>query len=173
MGDIWLTAHPESFQLDLDTNRIFVNLPEAHSIAVVDRVSQKPIGKWPIADRGANFPMVLDSFRRQVLAVFRAPLELGVFAMTDGKLVATAETCVDADDLFIDAKRKLVYVSCGAGFVDVLEFDAAPYRRIARIPTVSGHAPRCSYPSWIVCCLPSAQALGSHRRSGCSANTLS
>jgi YVTN family beta-propeller protein len=138
VGDISLQAHPESFQIDPDTSQIFVNVPDARGIAVVDRVSQKQIGKWPLADRGANFPMALDHMRREILVIFRAPAELGVFSMTDGKPIATTETCGDADDLFIDAKRARVYVSCGAGFLDVLEPKEATYRRIARIPTVSG-----------------------------------
>ena len=138
VGDIPLKAHPEAFQIDPDTSQIFVNVPDARGIAVVDRVSQKQIGEWPLADRGANFPMALDHVRRQVLVIFRAPAALGIFSMTDGKRIATAETCDDADDLFIDAKRARVYVSCGAGFLDVLEAKEATYRRIARIPTVSG-----------------------------------
>jgi YVTN family beta-propeller protein len=138
VGDVPLTAHPESFQIDPDTNQIFVNVPDARGIAVVDRVSQTQIAKWPLTDQGANFPMALDLARRQLLVIFRAPAELGVFSMTDGKLIATTETCGDADDLFIDAKRSRVYVSCGAGFLDVLEAKEAAYRRIARIPTASG-----------------------------------
>lgn len=138
VGDISLKAHPESFQIDPDTSQIFVNVPDARGIAVVDRVSRKQIAKWPMADRSANFPMALDHVRRQVLVIFRAPAQLGVFSMTDGKPVAITETCGDADDLFIDAKRARVYVSCGAGFLDVLEAKEASYRRIARIPTVSG-----------------------------------
>jgi YVTN family beta-propeller protein len=138
VGDVPLKAHPESFQIDPDTNQIFVNLPDARGIAVVDRVSQTQIAKWPLTDQGANFPMALDLARRQLLVIFRAPAELGVFSMTDGKLIATTETCGDADDLFIDAKRSRVYVSCGAGFLDVLEAKEAAYRRIARIPTASG-----------------------------------
>ena len=138
VGDISLQAHPESFQIDPDTSQIFVNVPDARGIAIVDRVSQKQIGKWPLTDQGANFPMALDHVRRQVLVIFRTPAELGVFSMTDGKPIATTETCGDADDLFIDAKRARVYVSCGAGFLDVLEPKEATYRRIARIPTVSG-----------------------------------
>jgi YVTN family beta-propeller protein len=138
VGDISLEAHPESFQIDPDTSRIFVNVPDARGIAVVDRVSQKQIGKWPLTDQGANFPMALDHIRRQVLVVFRAPAELGVFSMADGKPIPTTETCSDADDLFTDAKRVRVYVSCGAGFLDVLDAKDAKYRLIARIPTVSG-----------------------------------
>jgi YVTN family beta-propeller protein len=138
VGDISLEAHPESFQIDPDTSQIFVNVPEARGIAVVDRVSQKQIGKWSLADRGANFPMALDHVHRQILVIFRTPAELGVFSMPDGKPTASIETCGDADDLFIDAKRTRVYISCGAGFLDVLEAKEGSYRRIARIPTVSG-----------------------------------
>jgi DNA-binding beta-propeller fold protein YncE len=138
VGDIALKAHPESFQIDPDTSQIFVNVPDARGIAVVDHVSQKQTGKWPIANRGANFPMALDSVRRRVLVTFRSPAELGVFSMTGGKPIATIEACGDADDLFIDSKRARVYVSCGAGFLDVLDAKDATYRRIARIPTVSG-----------------------------------
>jgi YVTN family beta-propeller protein len=138
VGDIPLKAHPEAFQIGPDTSQIFVNVPDDHGIAVVDPASQKQIGDWPLAGRGENFPMALDHVRRQVLVIFRAPAALGVFSMTDGKRIATTETCGDADDLFIDAKRALVYVSCGAGFLDVLEVKEATYRRIARIPTVSG-----------------------------------
>ena len=138
VGDIPLKGHPESFQIDPGTGQIFVNVPDAHGIAVVDRTSQKQSGQWPIPDHSANFPMALDLVHRQVLVIFRAPAELGVFSMTDGKLIATAETCGDADDLFIDAKRSRVYVSCGAGFLDVLEAKGTNYRRTARIPTVSG-----------------------------------
>jgi DNA-binding beta-propeller fold protein YncE len=138
VGDIPLKAHPESFQVDPRTGQIFINVPDAPGIAVVDRVSQKQTGKWPIPDHGANFPMALDPVHRQVLVIFRVPAELGVFSMTGGKLIATTETCGDADDLFIDAKRGRVYVSCGAGFLDVLEAKGTTYRRTARIPTVSG-----------------------------------
>jgi YVTN family beta-propeller protein len=138
VGDISVKGHPESFQIDQGTGRIFVNVPDAHGVAVIDRASQKQTGKWPIPDHGANFPMALDPVHRQVLVIFRAPAELGVFSMTGGELVATAETCGDADDLFIDAKRGRVYVSCGAGFLDVLEAKGTTYRRIARIRTVAG-----------------------------------
>jgi hypothetical protein len=82
--------------------------------------------------------MALDHVRRRVLVIFRAPAELGVFSMTDGKLVAAIGTCGDADDVFADPKRDRVYVSCGAGFLDVLEPKGTAYRRIARIPTISG-----------------------------------
>jgi hypothetical protein len=87
---------------------------------------------------GANFPMELDEDARRVLVVFRSPARLGVFSMQDGAIVKSVETCNDADDLFIDAKRRRVYVSCGDGFLDVFNIQADEYRRVAHILTVSG-----------------------------------
>jgi YVTN family beta-propeller protein len=130
-----LKAHPESFQIVED--RIFVNLPGAHAIAVVDSTSGKQLANWPV-DKGGNFAMTVDRDQSRILVVFRSPAELAAFSMTDGKPVAAKETCGDVDDLFVDAKRARVYVSCGAGFVDVFEINGTTYRRMARIPTAAG-----------------------------------
>jgi DNA-binding beta-propeller fold protein YncE len=135
IADIRLSAHPESFQLDPASNRIYVNLPNRRAIAIVDREAGKQMASWPMT-AAANFPMALDADAGRVLVMFRAPARLGVFAMRDGASIAETEACGDSDDLFLDAKRHRVYVSCGGGAIDVI--DAQDYRRVARIPTVGG-----------------------------------
>jgi YVTN family beta-propeller protein len=137
ISDVSLKAHPESFQIDHDAGRVFVNVPEARAVAVLDEASGKQIATWPM-DKGGNFAMAVDRDRRQILVVFRSPPELAVFSATDGRRVAAVDTCGDVDDAFVDQKRNRVYVSCGAGFVDVLEINGAVYRRTARIPTAPG-----------------------------------
>jgi DNA-binding beta-propeller fold protein YncE len=136
IADIRLPAHPESFQVDPESKRIYVNIPNRRAIAVVDQEAGRQTTNWPMTIAGANFPMALDQETRRVLVMFRSPAKLGVFAMQDGATVAATDACGDADDLFIDAKRHRVYVSCGEGVIDV--FDAQTYRRLARIPTVAG-----------------------------------
>ncbi|WP_225164493.1 hypothetical protein [Bradyrhizobium sp. BRP56] len=131
-----LKAHPESFQLQPDSGRIFVNLPDARTVAVVDVASGKQLASWPL-DKGGNFAMAIDHERSRVLLVYRSPAELAAFS-TDGKAIAATGTCGDADDLFVDAKRGRIYVSCGGGYVDVFEIDGAAYRLIARLPTATG-----------------------------------
>lgn len=132
--EIRLSAHPEGFQLDPSTGPAYVNLPNARGIAVADLSSGKVIAIWPVGGASANFPMALDSIH--VLAVFRNPAKLGVFDKGDGSIVRMVDTCGDADDVFVDAKRHRIYVSCGAGVIDI--FDAQTYERLSRIPTVSG-----------------------------------
>ena len=138
IADIPLPVHPEGFQLDSASSRVFVNLPKARTIAVVDRRSGKPTANWPIAIAGDNFPMALRRDAGQVLTVFRNPAKLAVFSIEDGALLASLDICGDADDLFVDLKRHRVYVSCGEGFLDVLDAEGSAYKHIAHIPTVSG-----------------------------------
>jgi DNA-binding beta-propeller fold protein YncE len=135
--DMPLKAHPESFQIDQDTGHVFVNVPDTHAIVVVDEASGKSIASWPV-DKGGNFAMAVDRERGRILVVFRSPPELDAFSIADGKRLAAVDTCGDVDDLFIDQKRNRVYVSCGAGFVDVFEIDGTAYRRTSRIPTAPG-----------------------------------
>jgi hypothetical protein len=51
----------------------------------------------------------------------------------------------DTDDLFYDAVRKRIYLSCGEGFLDVVaQRDADHYERIDRVVTALG-ARTCFY----------------------------
>jgi DNA-binding beta-propeller fold protein YncE len=135
--EIPLRAHPESFQLARSSGRIFVNLPKKREIAIVDRAAGKQIATWPMTS-GGNFPMALDEQTQRVLVAFRGPSGLGVLSMSEGARVASVETCGDADDIFVDAKRHRVYLSCGEGFLDVFDAQGDTYRRVAHIPTASG-----------------------------------
>jgi sugar lactone lactonase YvrE len=138
ISEIALHGHPESFRLESGGRRIFVNVPDAHAIEVADRENGKVVAQWPIGRSSANFPMALNEASRQVLVVFRNPTILTAYSMQDGVPVASATTCGDSDDVFVDAKRRRVYVSCGEGFLDVFEPDAGTFRRLAHIPTVPG-----------------------------------
>src|SRR5438876_11667245 len=60
ISQVKLAGHPESFQLERSGSRIFVNVPTADHIAVVDRGAIKVIATWPVARAKANFPMALD-----------------------------------------------------------------------------------------------------------------
>ena len=82
--------------------------------------------------------MAIDGEAHQVLVVFRSPPMLMALASRDGQVAAKVETCGDADDVFVDARRHRVYVSCGEGVVDVIEPAETGYRRLVRVPTVSG-----------------------------------
>jgi DNA-binding beta-propeller fold protein YncE len=136
--EIRLPGHPESFQLERGGPRIFVNVPDAHQITVVDRSTGKQVAKWGLADAGANFPMALDEADGRLVVGYREPALLAVFDTHSSAPVARLSACGDTDDVFFDAKRERVYVSCGAGFLDVIQRHRDSYEELARIPTISG-----------------------------------
>jgi DNA-binding beta-propeller fold protein YncE len=136
-ADLRLKAHPEGFQIDETGTQVFVNVPDAREISVVDLATQSTLS-LPTQGAGSNFPMAIDGEAHRVLSVFRSPPSLVALSSQDGHVVAKVDTCGDADDVFVDQKRRRVYVSCGQGAVDVLESDEQGYRRLARVPTVPG-----------------------------------
>jgi hypothetical protein len=138
LADIPLTGHPESFRLSLSTGRIFVNVARAGRITPIDLASGKPLANWTPRGLTANFPMNLDEAGHAVIVVFRSPSKLALFDMTTGAMIASADTCGDSDDVFFDEKRQRIYVSCGAGFIDVFQREPAQLTRLLRLATTSG-----------------------------------
>src|SRR6266487_4285932 len=55
IGDIKLAGHPEAFQLEQAGPRVFVNVPSAHHIAVVDREKRAVMTTWSLQGAEANF----------------------------------------------------------------------------------------------------------------------
>src|SRR5215831_10408577 len=51
---IKLAGHPESFQLETEAARIFVNVPNAGQIAVIDRNKGSIVATWPVGEMKAN-----------------------------------------------------------------------------------------------------------------------
>ncbi|HEY6981894.1 hypothetical protein [Reyranella sp.] len=138
VGNIPLAGHPESFQLDPDNGRAFVNVPDARQVAVVDLASGRQAATWHFSHAQANFPMAFDIAAKQVLVGYRRPARLVAFDVTDGRIAAALDLCDDADDLFVDAKRHRLYASCGEGVVDVFEWQADRYVRVGHVSTASG-----------------------------------
>lgn len=138
-ASIPLAAHPESFQLETSGSRIFVNAPDAKQVTVIDREKQTVVATWPMTKFRANFPMALDEANHRLFVGCRQPARLAVFDTSTGKLVADLALSGDTDDLFYDAKRKRLYVSCGEGFVNVFgQRDADTYQLREQIATRSG-----------------------------------
>jgi hypothetical protein len=55
LGEIKLAGHPESFQLESSGPRIFVNVPTAGHVAVVNRDTMKVDETWPVIGAQSNY----------------------------------------------------------------------------------------------------------------------
>jgi WD40 repeat protein len=138
-SDVKLEGHPESFQIEKGGKRIFVNVPSARQIAVIDKEKEALLEIWPLKGAAANFPMALDESHRRLLVGCREPARLVALESDSGKQVASVECSRDADDLFYDASSRRIYISCGEGAIDVFEqSDADHYKLASRVTTAPG-----------------------------------
>ena len=138
-GSIKLPGHPESFQLEQGGSRVFVNVPDAGQISVIDRRKGTVATRWPLGEFKANFPMALDEAHSRLFIGCRQPAKLLALDTTNGKRVTDLTISGDIDDLFYDSARKQLYLSCGEGFIDVIDQkDADHYKTRERIRTAEG-----------------------------------
>src|SRR5262249_18373715 len=138
-GTVKLSGHPESFQLEKSRPRIYVNVPNANQIAVIDGSKQEVITTWPVGQYRANFPMALDEPHHRLFVGTRNPAKLVVFDTESGKQITALTISGDTDDVFFDQENKRIYVSAGEGNIDVLnQTDADHYEPVAKIATAAG-----------------------------------
>lgn len=136
IGEIPLSGYLKQFEID--GNRIYVNIKSKNLIDVVDRVTKRVIASWPVTTSTENVPMAIDRDQRR-LFIGCEPGKFIVFSTATGKPVADLTISKDADGIYYDSKRKLIYVSCGEGTVQIIK-QANPdtYRLVKTIPTVAG-----------------------------------
>ena len=139
VGSIKLAAHPEAFGLEKAGRRIFVNIPNARHVAVVDRDQNKVVATWNTDSAFGNFPIALDEGNHRLFVGCRLPSKLIVLNADSGDVVASVGISGDPDDVFYDSKRHRIYAICGAGKIDIIEqTDANNYKAFAKIDTANG-----------------------------------
>jgi DNA-binding beta-propeller fold protein YncE len=139
VGSIKLSAHPEAFELEENGKRIFVNVPNARQVAVIDRDKGEVIAQWKTDLAFGNFPMALDETNHRLFVGCRIPSKLVVLNTESGDVIAKIDISGDPDDVFYDNKRHRIYAICGAGKIDVIEqTDPNSYKASAKIDTAKG-----------------------------------
>jgi DNA-binding beta-propeller fold protein YncE len=134
-----LPAHPEAFEIENGGSRIFVNVPDAGEVSVVDRARGQMTEHWRLGDVQANFPIAFYPAGKRLFIGCRRPAVLLVLDSATGKRLAAVPIDGDPDDLFFDARARKLYASCGAGFIDVLAVpDTGAPSMFRRVPTAPG-----------------------------------
>jgi DNA-binding beta-propeller fold protein YncE len=138
-GSVALGTHPESFQFEKNGDRVYINVPKQFGVAVIDQKKRAAVAKWGLGGSFANYPMALDDADKRLFVGCRLPARLVVLDTTSGRIVTSMPTVGDADDVFYDSRRRLVYVIGGEGAVEVLrQRDPDHYERVGRITTAPG-----------------------------------
>jgi DNA-binding beta-propeller fold protein YncE len=114
-----LPAHAESFQVDPDGPRMFINVPgaktadNAGSVVVADREKGIILATWTLAGAARNFPMALDLSHGRIFVVSRKPPQLIALDDSTGRVLAAAPCAADCDDIGYDPKTNRIYLIGG------------------------------------------------------------
>jgi DNA-binding beta-propeller fold protein YncE len=134
--EILLADFPKQFEID--GNRIYVNIPGKNIIQVVDRQLNKVTASWPLEGSTENVPMAIDKLHHR-LFVGCEPGKLIIYSTLTGKLVAGLSIHKNADGIYYEAKTGRIYVSCGEGFIEVIDQKTPDnYLRLETLATVMG-----------------------------------
>jgi hypothetical protein len=130
-------SHPESFQLERDGPRIFVNLPDQEAIGVIDQ-NIGAVTKWKIPAHGNTHAMAIDDASHRLFTAALQPGQFTVLNSETGAVIARLPCVLGVDDLWFDAARKRIYAP-GSGAIDVFQqIDADHYAAIAHVPVGLG-----------------------------------
>lgn len=140
-----LEGHPESFQFEHQGARVFVNVPAAGHVAVVDRKAGAVVAKWKLPT-GGNYPLALDEAHGRLFVGCRKPAKLLVLDTKNGQVSGTHELGGDCDDLFYHHGK--VYASCGAGVLEVFAQKNQHLTRIESLKTAPGARTCLLVPTW-------------------------
>jgi hypothetical protein len=138
-GDVKLPGHPESFQIDKKLHRLYVNVPDAHLIGVIDLTDMKLIHQWTRNRPTGNFSMAIDTIQHRVFIAYRHPANLIIVDGKTGVEIAATDMAGDADDLYYDNDSAEVFASCGDGYINIFQQDGNNvYKQIANIASGTG-----------------------------------
>lgn len=139
LGTVPLSGHPEAFQAESSGARAYVNIPSGNQIAVVQLDSGRVVERWRLGSTHSNFPMALDEAAHRLYVGCRTPPTLLVYNTQTGQIVSHSEIEGDVDDVFLDRQKQRLYISCGSGFVQVLQRDGDDrLETVAKITTRRG-----------------------------------
>lgn len=117
---------------------VIVRVPDANQIVVVDRKKRRVTAAWPMERFQASFPMALDEANHRFIIGGRKPGRLAVVDTVTGQVIGDAAMGGEVDDLFWDAARKRIHVSCGEGYVDIPGDAGNTFARMDRVVTRAG-----------------------------------
>src|SRR5204863_915387 len=100
VGSIKLAAHPEAFELEKQGHRIFVNVPNARHVAVVDREKSEVITTWKTNSAFGNFPMAFDEASHRLFIGCRMLSKLVVLKTESGDVDSNIDISCDYGDIF-------------------------------------------------------------------------
>ncbi|MHB1687073.1 MAG: YncE family protein [Ignavibacteriaceae bacterium] len=118
LAHIPLDGHPEAFEQSAD-GVIYVNVPDAKEIEMISLKKLQVEKKIKLKKVEANFPLALDKENNRLFVGCRRPPKMIVYDAKNLTEKAQFEIMNDADDFYFDNASKRIFISGGAGYIEI------------------------------------------------------
>jgi DNA-binding beta-propeller fold protein YncE len=144
-ADIALPGSAEGFEHESNRPRLYVCVPPTQ-VLVIDTDKNEIGNTYTVSHGGKVMAVAVDEANHRLFVASRKPAAmLTVMDSESGKEITSVPIAEEVDDCYFDAKRKLIYASCGEGFLAVIKQKSADeYEPVAKVPTAAG-AKTCLY----------------------------
>ncbi len=137
IGTIPLSGKPEFSQSD-GKGKIYVNIEDKSTIAMINATSLKVEAEWPIAPGVEPSGLALDNVNHRLFSVCGNKLMTVTDANT-GKVITTVPIGDRCDGVAFDPSTKRIFSSNGEGTITVVQQESADnYSVLETIPTQAG-----------------------------------
>ncbi len=131
-----LGGAPEFLAADGE-GKVYVNLEDKDSVAVVDLRARKVIDHWPVAPGGSPVGLSLDKKHHRLFIGCRKPQKMIVMSATDGKVLADLPIGAGVDATKVNGSE--AFASCGDGTLAVIsEFADGKFQVAQTVNTARG-----------------------------------
>jgi DNA-binding beta-propeller fold protein YncE len=137
LGTIALDAKPE-FAVSDGKGRIYVNLEDKNSLAVIDAAKLSVLSVWPISGCEEPSGLALDAAGRHLFPACSNKV-MAVMDATSGRVLGTAPIGGGVDAAAFDPATHLAFASCGEGTLTVVRESASGAPEVVQaLPTRRG-----------------------------------
>lgn len=129
----------EASVIDPATHRLYLDVEDRNSVAILDLNTRKVVGTWPIKHSHHNMPMALDADHQRLYIGCRDGDMHGSIAVVDlksGEELDTLPIGGWVDSIYYDAKRQRIYSSSGIGQLETYQvLPNLKYRKLESMDT--------------------------------------
>ena len=137
VGTIALDAKPE-FAASDGKGRVYVNLEDKNSVAVLDAQKLTVLAVWPVGGCDSPSGLALDAAGGRLFPVC-ANKVMAVMDTASGRVLGTAPIGGGVDAAAYDPGSRLAFASCGEGLLTAVRRNAAGLPEVAQsLPTQKG-----------------------------------
>jgi DNA-binding beta-propeller fold protein YncE len=140
VADISTDFRPAAMASEAAGPRLYLCVPGANQIAVIDRPSRQIVARYTPATAKKPVSVALDEADHRLFVLDRIPARLVVLDTRSGATVASLPTVGECEDVFFDAAHRRLYATGLEGVVYCYSQESADaYSLTARVP-VREHA---------------------------------